>query len=577
MRAIFKYLWQYRIRILLGLLSLLLVDGTQLISPQLIGAAVDELGRGDLSNVLRFALYIVGLAILIGLFRFFWRFFLLGASRRIRRDVRNDLYEHVLTLSPRFFNTMKTGDLMAHFTNDVDAIMMACGFGLLGMADFLFMVTFSLGAMIMINPTLTLYASLPLPILSLMVLGFGRMIHRRFQTVQEVFSVVMEKVREALSGIRVIKTFTQESGMGRDFERTNQGVVDVNMHLVRISGLFDPLIVFMSGLSGAIALGIGGYLVVRGTISLGQLVAFNIYLGMLSWPMMALGMTVNVMQRGAASMERIQKILAIEPEIHDNPDAIDLNGPGLIEFNDHSFAYDGGPPVLHEINLRIEPGQRLGIVGLTGAGKTTLISLLLRLYEAPVGTLLIDGHPIDQYKLKALRREISLVPQNAFAFSQSIRENIALGAPDASEEEIINVARWAGFYEEILAMPQGLDTIVGERGVSLAGGQRQRLAIARALLMDPTILILDQAFSAVDTGKEEEILRHLADARRGKTTVIIAHRLSTIQDCDWIIVLDHGRIVEQGTAEELLRTDGLYARLHRLQQLTARGVLEEVQ
>lgn len=576
MRAIFKYLWKYRIRVLLGLLSLLLVDGTQLISPQLIGAAVDELSRGDLSNVLRFALYIVGLALLIGLFRFFWRFFLLGVSRRIRRDVRNDLYEHVLTLSPRFFNTMKTGDLMAHFTNDVDAIMMACGFGLLGMADFLIMVTFSLGAMIMINPTLTLYASLPLPILSVMVLGFGRVIHRRFQTVQEVFSVVMEKVREALSGIRVIKTFTQESGMGRDFERTNQNFVDVNMHLVRISGLFDPLIAFMSGLSGAVALGVGGYFVVRGTISLGQLVAFNIYLGMLSWPMMALGMTVNVMQRGAASMDRIQKVLAIEREIHDNPGAIDLNGPGLIEFKDLSFAYDGSPLVLHEINLRSEPGQRLGIVGLTGAGKTTLISLLLRLYEAPAGTLLIDSRPISEYKLKALRREVSLVPQNAFAFSQSIRENIALGAPHASEEEIIKVARWAGFYDEILAMPQGLDTIVGERGVSLSGGQRQRLAIARALLMDPTILILDQAFSAVDTEKEEEILRHLAEARGGKTTVIIAHRLSTIQDCDWIIVLDHGRISEQGTAEELLQADGLYARLYRLQQLTARDVLEEV-
>jgi ATP-binding cassette subfamily B protein len=351
------------------------------------------------------------------------------------------------------------------------------------------------------------------------------------------------------------------------------------MHLVRISALFDPLITFMSGLCGALALFFGARQVITGTITLGQFAAFTIYLGMLAWPMMALGMTVNVMQRGAASMDRVQKVLAIKPEISDPLRPLDFKGPGLIEFKGLTFAYDGGPSVLREVNLRIEPGQRLGIVGLTGSGKSTLIELLLRLYEAPLGRLLIDGHPINAYALKALRRGISLVPQNAFAFSQSIRDNIALGAPDASEGEIVNVTRWAGIYDEIMAMPQGLDTMVGERGVSLSGGQRQRLAIARALLVDPKILLLDQAFSAVDTEKEEEILGHLSEARRGKTTIIIAHRLSTIQECDWIIVLDHGQIIEQGTADQLVAADGLYAHLHRLQQLTALGVasaLEEV-
>ena len=580
MRAIFAYLWKYRGRVLLGVLSLLFVDGGQLIAPWLIGAAVDELTRSNLGNVGLFALYIVGLAVLIGFFRFTWRFFLLGASRRIRRDIRNQLYQHVLTLSARFFNTMKTGDLMAHFTNDVEAIMMASGFGVLALADFVIMVTFALGAMITINPKLTLYASLPLPILSLIVLGFGRVIHRRFETVQETFSLLMEKVRESLSGIRVIKTFTQERGMAREFERTNERFVEVNMHLVRIWGLFQPLIGFMAGLGGAIVLWVGGGQVITGTISLGQFIAFTMYLGLLTWPMTALGMMVNVVQRGAASMGRIQKILAIAPEITDGPRPQPFSGPGLIELRSLSFAYSPlGPPVLREIDLCIQPGQRLGLVGLTGAGKSTLAQLLLRLYEAPPGTLLIDGQPIGVYALKELRRAIVLVPQNAFAFSESVRENIALGTPEAGEEQIIQVAGWAGIYDEILAMPQGLDTLVGERGIALSGGQRQRLALARALLMDPTVLILDQAFSAVDTEKEEEILNNLSGARRGQTTIIIAHRLSTLSDCDRIIVLDQGRISEQGTAEELLRADGLYAHLHRLQQLTeigAPGTLEEV-
>ncbi len=579
MRAIFAYLWKYRVRVLLGVLSLLFVDAGQLIAPWLIGAAVDELTRSNLSNVGLFALYIVGLAVLIGFFRFTWRFFLLGASRRIRRDIRNQLYQHVLTLSARFFSKMKTGDLMAHFTNDVEAIMMASGFGVLALADFVIMVTFALGAMITINPKLTLYASLPLPILSLIVLGFGRVIHRRFETVQATFSLLMEKVRESLSGIRVIKTFTQEQGMSRDFEQTNQRFVEVNMHLVRIWGLFDPLIGFMAGLGGAIVLWFGGGQVIAGTISLGQFIAFTMYLGLLTWPMAALGMMVNVVQRGAASMSRIQKILAIQPEISDGPHPLPFSGPGLIELCRLRFAYDEGPPVLRGIDLRIEPGRRLGIVGLTGAGKSTLAQLLLRLYEPPPGSLLIDGRPIADYSLKALRRAIALVPQNAFAFSESVRENIALGTPEAGEEQIIQVAGWAGIYDEILAMPQGLDTLVGERGIALSGGQRQRLAIARALLMNPKVLILDQAFSAVDTEKEEEILNNLSGARRGQTTIIIAHRLSTLSDCDRIIVLEQGRISEQGTAEELLRADGLYAHLHRLQQLTEIGAprtLEEV-
>jgi len=569
------WLWRYRGRILAGFVSLLVVNGATILVPLIIRDAIDRLTRGE-GGLLQSGLMITGLAAVVMAFRFLWRYFFIGAARRIERAIRAKLYSHLLGLSASFYNETKTGDLMAHATNDIEAVARACGFGVLTIADPLFMIPVSVAIMTSIDPWLTLYAILPLPILALFMVWFGAVIHRRFEAVQEAFSTLMEKVRETVSGIRVVKSFVQEEGTETDFSATNQLQVDRNMALVRIHGLFHPLIELLSGASLAIILWIGGIGVVRASISLGDFVAFTQYLSMLIWPMIAMGWAVNLIQRGRASLGRINRILAETPEIVEPTKPRSLRGT-RIEIRDLTFAYPSSngrtaAPALSDVQLTIEEGMTLGVVGLTGAGKSTLAHLIPRVFDPPVGTICIGGVDIRDVALDELRRSIGFVPQDPFLFSATLAENIAFGAPEASREAVEEAATLAGIHEEIVEFPQGYETTVGERGISLSGGQKQRVAIARALLLKPRIVIFDDPLSAVDAEREEYILGKLREFFHGRTSILIAHRISAVMHADQTIVIDKGRIAERGTHDELIAGGGIYDRIWRLQQAERRAI-----
>ena len=567
------WLWRYRGRILAGFISLLMVNAATILVPLVIREAIDRLTRGE-GDLLRSGLMITGLAAVVMVFRFLWRYFFIGAARRIERALRAKLYSHLLGLSASFYNETKTGDLMAHATNDIEAVTRACGFGVLTIADPLFMIPVSVAIMMSIEPRLTLYAILPLPILTLFMLWFGKAIHHRFESVQAAFSTLMEKVRETVAGIRVVKSFVQEHGTEADFSMTNQLQVDRNMALVRIMGLFHPLIELLSGASLAIILWIGGIGVVRASISLGDFVAFTQYLSMLIWPMISIGWAVNILQRGRASLERINRLLAERSEIAEAARPRSLRGT-RIEIRDLTFAYPSSngrsaTPALSDIQLSIEEGMTLGVVGLTGAGKSTLAHLIPRIFDPPVGTVCIGGVDIRDVALNELRQSIGFVPQDPFLFSASLSENIAFGRPDTSQEMIEEAATLAGIHEEMLEFPDGYQTTVGERGISLSGGQKQRVAIARALLLNPQIVIFDDPLSAVDAEREEFILGKLHEFFHERTSIIIAHRISAVMHADQTIVIDKGHIVERGTHEELIAAGGIYGRIWQLQQAERR-------
>jgi len=567
---------RYKRGIIIGLASLLFVDTAQLIIPLIVRGVINSLSLGVATGPLlrRYALYILGLVLLVAVFRYLWRYHIMGSSRKVEEYLRNKLLFHIHTLSPSFFDRTKTGDLMARSINDINAIRIATGRGTLASFDALFYFVFSLSFMLHISPILTLYTFLPLSSIAVIVLVFGRYIHDRFERVQEGFSTITEIVRESLSGIREIRAFVQEEGKVKEFTKINQEYVKRNMSLAKIRGIFFPLIMLIGGLGTALVVLFAGSKVILQEVSLGDLVAFITYLGMLTWPLMAIGWIINITQRGMASMARINRVLSVSPEIKDEKGALELDIRGKIECRHLSFGYSGRKDLaLNDVNLLLDAGAKVGIVGKVGSGKSTLIQLLTRIYDPPPGHLLIDGVDIRKILLSSLREAIGVVPQESVLFSTSLRENIAFANPEAEEEEILEAAKVAKIYEEITQFPEGFDTPVGERGITLSGGQKQRVALARALVKRPKILILDDAFSSVDVETEEVILANLKGVMQGRTLLIISQRISAVKDLDFTIVLDEGRVVEKGTHAELVDLGGIYASLSERQTI-AREELE---
>lgn len=556
---------------MLGIFALLLIGLVHLVTPYAVRVVVDHIANGTLtSQILFFWVAIcMGLAIVQYCLGFLWRIGLYGASNRLGKLLRNRLYEHFTKMSPRFFHQRRTGDLMAHATNDIQAVVVTAGDGVLTLVDSIIYGGLVIGAMILfIDWKLTIISLLPLPLMAYATSKYGFMLHARFHKAQEAFSKTNDKVQENITGVRVIKAFGQEEAEKKEFRKLLDHVVEKNIAVARVDALFDPTIMLVVGFSYLLMILYGSYSVDQGWITIGELVQFSIYLGQLTWPLLAFGWLTNLVERGRASYERIESLLQVESDVKDDPKALDQKPTGTIEFAVESFTYPGTKePALRDIHLQLKPGETLGIVGKTGSGKTTLIRLLLREFDVENGVITFGGRPLNEYRLTKLSEAFGYVPQDHFLFSATIKENIAFGKTNATMEEIEQVTRLADVHNDILQFEKGYDTIVGERGVTLSGGQKQRISIARALLLDPDILILDDALSAVDGKTEHQILQNLKEIRREKTMIIASHRLSAVEEADQIIVLDEGKIIEKGTHEELMNQKGWYFAMYERQQL----------
>ncbi|MGD9275341.1 MAG: ABC transporter ATP-binding protein, partial [Desulfobacterales bacterium] len=529
--------------------------------------------RIEPAGLLRYALQIVGIAVLIGIFRFVWRHCLLGTSRRVEEGLRNELLSHIQTLSPSYFDRAKTGDLMAHATNDIQQVRMAVGMGLVALNDALVLGAASIGFMAYINLELTLLVLIPMPLLVIGTRFFSRKMHRRYQDVQGAFADLTEAVRERFSGIRVIKSHGWEKHEAGRINDISRGYIKENIDLVKITGAFFPMMGFLTNLSLAIVIFAGGRQTITRTITPGDFVAFISYLGLLTWPMMALGWVTNLIQRGKASLDRLNRIMATRPEIVDGPRAKATGrSRGAVAFENVRFVYSAGKygngqPVLTDIDLDIQPGSILGIVGPPGSGKTTLLNLIPRLYDVSGGRILLDGEDIRSLKLRDLRAQLTFVPQEPFLFAGSIRQNITLGYPELDDRSLMSAADQAAVHDTITGFPNGYDTIVGEKGIILSGGQKQRIALARALLHTARILVLDDPISQVDLDTGNRMVSTLRAMAGERTILIASHRLSAIRFADTIISLEKGRIAERGTHRELMANNQYYARTYRLQEI----------
>lgn len=569
---VLSFIRKYKLSYIIGIVFLILIDFLQTIIPLNIGKVIDGLEKNNitLNGIQREITIIISIAAVIIIGRIMWRLLIFGSARKIERDIRDDLFAHLEKLSQSYFNKHKTGEIMAYITNDLESVRQAMGMGIMMIFDVATLLVFTLYNMsTRINVLLTIGAVIPLISIALVTAKLGPKLFRRFADRQEAFSKISDFVQEDLSGIKVVKAFVQQKQEIEAFEKVSKNYFKVNMNLMKMHAAMNP---FMSGIAGiamAVAIAYGGYITVNGVITVGNFVSFLQFLGMLVWPMMAIGMAVNVMTMGSASLKRIESVLKEEVEIKDADDVEHIeNFEGSIKFNNLSYKYpETDVYALENISFEIKKGDTLGIVGRTGSGKTTLVNLLLRLYNVDENSIFVSGTDIMKTPLKTLRENIGYVPQDNFLFSDTIKNNIDFSDGNLSMETVEKFAEFACVHDNIVEFKEGYETIVGERGVTLSGGQKQRVSIARALIKDPEILILDDSVSAVDTDTEEKILNNLNKQRAGKTNIIIAHRISTIQRADHIIVIDEGKLIEQGTHEQLIANNGLYNSLYQKQLL----------
>lgn len=569
-RYIKRHKWQY----IGGMITLLVVDFANLYIPKITGVITDGLAAHemDMNGVLKNLGIIVAIGATLALGRFLWRYFIFGASRGIEHEIRDNLFAHLETLDVEYYNEHKTGDLMTRFTSDLNAVRMAIGPAVIAAFDATVMTVMVIGQMIVyVDIRLTLAAVVPMLFIAAGELYYGKIMQKRYRERQEAVSDLTDFVQESFSGVRVVKAFVRERAQIREFAKVNDKAKEKNLNIARMESIVMPLLDVVIGISSLLTLIYGGYLALNGEITVGRFVAFNQYIMMLVWPMIACGEAINMFSQGGASMRRIQEVLEEKPEIA-NQEGVQEIGEikGAIRFNHLTFIHRGhSEPTLKDIHLNVPAGTTLAIIGRTGNGKSTLVNLLLHLYNTKPSMIFIDGKDINTIPLKTLRENIAYVPQDNFLFSDTLKSNIAFGTDSAEMEEIVKATKTACIHDNIIAFPDGYETIVGERGVTLSGGQKQRSSIARAIKKNAPILILDDALSAVDTDTEEQILANLKENRKGKTTILIAHRISTIQNADMIVVLEEGEARECGTHKELIELGGIYKDMFEKQQLEA--------